>query len=186
MAKKPKHPQYTAGQVLICTVAQEEPGGYNVTLPKDDREAFIPSPFELKIGEKVEALFVCEQRTRLLLTLSPDEKKKERKRLEHEQSSTEGWNTLAARFTPAGKLLNNILSDLEELQADLDDSNPLSRRLGVIIKQLNQAIDSLEYESEVSRQRAERATLDGDLQREIHRIEPYKPQYPHDPHRIDG
>lgn len=186
MAKKKKSPQYSAGQLLVCTIAQEEPGGYNVTLPNDDREAFLPSHFELKIGEKVEACFVCEQRTRLLLAMSPEEMKKERKRLETEKPSFEGWKTFSAKVTPVGKQLHGILKDLEELQADLNDSNPLSKRLAAIVKQLNQAIESLEHENEVNRRRVEGAILDSDLQRQIQRVEQYKPKYPHDPHRIEG
>src|SRR5262249_12510551 len=111
---------------------------------------------------------------------------KERKRLEQDKQSFEGWNTFTARVTPAGKQLHRIVCDLEELQADLDHGNPLSRRLGAIINQLNQAIESLEQEFEVSRRRVEGPILDSDMQRQIRRVEPYKPQYPPDPHRIDG
>jgi hypothetical protein len=84
------------------------------------------------------------------------------------------------------KQLHAILKDLEEIQEDLDDTNPIRKRVAAIVNQLHQAIESLDYEAEVGRRRVEGAVLDSDLQRQIHRIEPYKPQHPPDPHRIDG
>ena len=185
MTKKNEPPKYSAGQVLICTIATEEPGGYNVALPNDDQEAFLPTPFVFEIGEKVEVVFVCAQRTRLLLAISPNEKKKERKRLEREQSSVEGWHTLEALATPVSKQLNQILRDLEELQAQLDHSSSSKKFLAAIIKQVKQAIKSLEQENAVSRRKVEGALLESDLQRQLHRIEPHKPQHPPGPHRID-
>src|SRR5262249_49682296 len=112
--------------------------------------------------------------------------KKGRKRLDSEKPSFEGWKTFSAKVTPVTKQLHDILKDLEEVQSELDDTNPLAKRIAAIVKQLSQAIQSIEHENEVSRRRVEGAILDSDLQRQIQRIEPYKPQLPHDPHRIDG
>lgn len=186
MAKKKYAFQYSPGQLLVGTIAEAEQGGYNVTLPKDDREAFLPSPFELALGEEVQVHFVCEQRTRLLLALSPEEMKKGRKRLDAEKPSFEGWTTISAKVTPVSKQLHGILKDLEEIHEDLDDTNPLRKRVVAIINQLHQTIESLDHETEVSRRRIEGTVLENDLQRQIHRIEPYKPQHPPDPRRIDG
>jgi hypothetical protein len=63
---------YKAGQNVVCRVVIAEPGGYAVTIekdnPKDNLPGFLPTPVPLKVGEQILAQFVCVHNNRILLS----------------------------------------------------------------------------------------------------------------------
>lgn len=59
---------YKPGQNVICKILKAEPGGYAVTIPKDDLPGFLPSTSHHSVGAEVLAQFVCVDRNRMLLS----------------------------------------------------------------------------------------------------------------------
>src|SRR5271157_6021220 len=59
---------YKAGQSVVCRVRGPEPGGYSVTIPKDNLPGFLPTQAHLKPGEEILAQFVCVHNNRILLS----------------------------------------------------------------------------------------------------------------------
>jgi len=59
---------YKPGQNVICKIIKAEPGGYAVTIPKDDLPGFLPSTSHHNVGAEVLAQFVCVDRNRMLLS----------------------------------------------------------------------------------------------------------------------
>ncbi|MGD9683311.1 MAG: hypothetical protein AB7W16_19255 [Candidatus Obscuribacterales bacterium] len=59
---------YKPGQNVICKIVKAEPGGYAVTIPKDDLPGFLPSTSHHNVGAEVLAQFVCVDRNRMLLS----------------------------------------------------------------------------------------------------------------------
>lgn len=59
---------YKPGQNVICRVANAEPGGYAVTIPKDGLPGFLPTQARLREGEEILAQFVCVHNNRILLS----------------------------------------------------------------------------------------------------------------------
>ncbi|MCA9801873.1 MAG: hypothetical protein KC777_07790 [Cyanobacteria bacterium HKST-UBA02] len=59
---------YKPGQNVICKILKAEPGGYAVTIPKDDLPGFLPSTSHHNVGAEVLAQFVCVDRNRMLLS----------------------------------------------------------------------------------------------------------------------
>jgi hypothetical protein len=59
---------YKAGQNVVCKVSHPEPGGYAVTIPKDNLPGFLPTQAHLKTGEEILAQFVCVHNNRILLS----------------------------------------------------------------------------------------------------------------------
>lgn len=59
---------YKAGQNVVCKIIGPEPGGYAVSIPKDNLPGFLPTDAKLKPGEEVLAQFVCVDKNRVLLS----------------------------------------------------------------------------------------------------------------------
>jgi hypothetical protein len=59
--------KYKAGQKLTCRIEHAEPGGYSVTVVKDNLPGFLPTQDKLKLGQEILATFVCVHNKRALL-----------------------------------------------------------------------------------------------------------------------
>ncbi len=59
---------YKAGQNVVCKVVKAEPGGYAVTIPKDNLPGFLPTQAILRTDEEILAQFVCVHNHRILLS----------------------------------------------------------------------------------------------------------------------
>lgn len=59
---------YKPGQNVICKIAKAEPGGYAVTITKDNLPGYLPSNGRYNSGDEVLATFVCIDKNRVLLS----------------------------------------------------------------------------------------------------------------------
>lgn len=78
---------YRPGEYLSCTIEGEEPGGYSVTIPGDDRSAFLPTSVSCRLGETIKAQFVCMKGERILVAAKFNDQMKRSER--REKSSAE-------------------------------------------------------------------------------------------------
>jgi ribosomal protein S1 len=61
---------YRAGQEVVCHIIAQESGGYRVTVGSEGADGFLSTQAGMRLGEDVEATFICydESRSRILLT----------------------------------------------------------------------------------------------------------------------
>jgi hypothetical protein len=128
---------YQLGQSLTCTVDAEEPGGYQVMLP-DEQLAFLPSESVLEVGERVEAIFIAMQGERILLSLSPHERAKERpKRLSVRSDPASGFDELLSEVKKRKEqAVRNLLIKLQD--EDLDNT------IADVVEAVKQVLDPLD------------------------------------------
>lgn len=100
-ATKPLNPWklagYKAGQPVACTIVRAEPGGYKVTLSKDQLSGFLATSNKLKSGQEVLARYVCLHNNRILLTCSFAGTSADKK----PPTSAPQWSVSTATETPA-------------------------------------------------------------------------------------
>ncbi len=59
---------YRAGDIIVCRIIVEEPGGYGVKIDSEAERGFLPTQKLLTLGTEVEAQFVCIHKGRVLLS----------------------------------------------------------------------------------------------------------------------
>ncbi|HEY9677203.1 MAG TPA: hypothetical protein V6C76_04315 [Drouetiella sp.] len=59
---------FRAGQSIVCEVLASQPGGYSVQIEGCDMEAFLPTQALLRVGEELNAQFVCVSNQKVLVT----------------------------------------------------------------------------------------------------------------------
>jgi hypothetical protein len=62
--------RFRAGELVVCKVIADEPGGYSVTLWNETTNGFLETKTLLKPGDEVFAQCYCRSRGRMLLTAS--------------------------------------------------------------------------------------------------------------------